>query len=79
MLHQAIAIAAPGDILVASVAGYTEAGAWGEITSTAAKVRGIEGLVIDGGIRDSAEIRKLNFPIFAKSICIKATVKEILA
>ncbi len=59
-LHKAIEIAAPGDVLVVEAGGYKEAGGmWGEIMSFAAKARGIEGLVIDGAVRDVKAIKKL--------------------
>src|SRR5674476_643005 len=46
-LHQAVAAAQPGVVLVASVGGYCMAGAWGEVLTAAAQARGIAGLVID--------------------------------
>jgi 4-hydroxy-4-methyl-2-oxoglutarate aldolase len=76
MLHQAIAIARPGDVLVVSVDGFTEAGHWGEIAAEAAMQKGIVGLVIDGGIRDVEPISRLGFPVFARGICIKGTTKK---
>jgi 4-hydroxy-4-methyl-2-oxoglutarate aldolase len=48
MLHQAIYMAKPGDILVVEVSGYYEAGYWGDIMTHAAMQRGIKGLIIDG-------------------------------
>jgi 4-hydroxy-4-methyl-2-oxoglutarate aldolase len=77
-LHKAISVASPGDVLVANVGGYEEAGVWGEIVSLAAKVKGIEGLVIDGCVRDSLRIKELGFPVFARGLSIKGTVKETL-
>ena len=53
MLHKAIYVAKPGDVIVADAKGYTEAGAWGEIMAVAAKERGIAGLVFNGAVRDS--------------------------
>jgi 4-hydroxy-4-methyl-2-oxoglutarate aldolase len=76
-LHVAIAMAQPGDVIVADVGGYTEAGHWGEITTAAAQHRGVAGLVINGGVRDIAAIRPRNFPIFAAAVCMKATVKAV--
>jgi 4-hydroxy-4-methyl-2-oxoglutarate aldolase len=76
-LHAAIAMAQPGDVIVADVGGYTEAGHWGEITTAAAQHRGVVGLVINGGVRDIAAIRPRGFPIFAAAVCMKATVKAV--
>jgi 4-hydroxy-4-methyl-2-oxoglutarate aldolase len=76
MLHHAITIARPGDVLVASVDGYTEAGHWGEVVTVAAMHKGIAGLVIDGGVRDIDPISKLGFPVFARNVCLKGTTKK---
>lgn len=75
-LHVAIALARPGDVIVADVGECTEVGHWGEITTVAAQARGIAGLVINGGVRDVAQIRQRGFPVFAPSISMKAAVKE---
>ncbi|GIV76973.1 4-carboxy-4-hydroxy-2-oxoadipate aldolase/oxaloacetate decarboxylase [Litorilinea aerophila] len=74
-LHAAIALAQPGDVIVADVGEALEAGHWGEITTIAAQQRGIAGLVINGGVRDVAAIRHRGFPIFSASVSMKATVK----
>jgi len=76
MLHQAIVMAKPGDVIVAQVGNYKQFGVWGEITSTACMVRGINGFVTDGSVRDVNEITELGFPVFSRGICIKGTVKE---
>ncbi|MBC7234941.1 MAG: 4-carboxy-4-hydroxy-2-oxoadipate aldolase/oxaloacetate decarboxylase [Chloroflexi bacterium] len=76
MLHAAIAIARPGDVIVADVGGLLDAGYWGEITTVAAMARGVVGLVINGGIRDRGPISELGFPIWSAAICMRATVKR---
>jgi 4-hydroxy-4-methyl-2-oxoglutarate aldolase len=78
MLHKAIYVAEPGDVLVATVGEYAEAGPWGEIMAWAAQVRGVAGLIIDGSVRDAGAITKLQFPVFSRSLCIKGTTKECL-
>lgn len=78
MLHKAIYVAEAGDVLVATVGGYTEAGPWGEIMTLAAQARGIAGLIIDGSVRDSRSIRDLQFPVFSKALSIKGTTKDSL-
>lgn len=76
MLHQAISIAQPGDVLVATVDGYCEAGIWGEIATIAAQVRGIRGVVTDGAVRDIEQIQRLGFPVFSRALSIKGTTKR---
>jgi 4-hydroxy-4-methyl-2-oxoglutarate aldolase len=78
MLHKAIERAQPGDILVASVGGYFEAGYWGGLMATSAVAKKIGGLAIDGSIRDSAEIIRMGFPIFCRGFCIRGTTKTVL-
>ena len=80
MLHKAIAVAGEGDVIVAAQEEESDiqAGGWGDINSLAAAVRGIKGLVIDGYIRDSKEIIAMGFPVFARGISIRGTLKNKL-
>jgi 4-hydroxy-4-methyl-2-oxoglutarate aldolase len=75
-LHHAIYAASPGDVLVADCGGAPEYGYWGEITTLASQKRGLGGLVITGGVRDSRQIVRMGFPVFAGAICILGTVKD---
>lgn len=76
LLHRAIASASEGDVLVADVSGFYEAGYWGEIMTVASLARGIAGLVIDGCVRDANEIEELGFPLFCRGLCIRGTTKH---
>jgi len=75
-IHRALYAAQPGDVLVVHVSGAYEHGYWGEIMSTAAKVRGLAGLVIDGCVRDGALLEQIGFPVFARGLCIRGTGKD---
>ena len=75
-LHRAIYVAQPGDVLVVHVSGEYDWGYWGEIMSCAAQVRGLAGLVIDGGVRDGAVLADLGLPVFARGLCIRGTGKD---
>lgn len=75
-LHLAIAAARPGDVLVADYGGSLESGPFGEIMALACRMRGIAGLVIDGAVRDSAQIAGLGFPVFARGLNIRGTAKS---
>ena len=59
--------AKPGDVLVFDNGGKAIS-TWGGLASTAAKIRGIEGVVIDGGCRDADQIAELGFPVFTRHI-----------
>jgi 4-hydroxy-4-methyl-2-oxoglutarate aldolase len=75
-IHRAIYAAAPGDVLVVATGQSLEAGYWGEILNEAALARNLGGLVIEGGVRDSAALARQNFPVFSAGICMFGTVKD---
>lgn len=75
MLHKAVSMAKPGDILVVDVDGFQEAGIWGEIITTAAKMKGIVGIITNGTVRDSIPIKDMNFPMFSRGLSMKGTTK----
>jgi len=78
-LHKALALANPGDVLVVNAGGYKECGMWGEIMSLAAQKKGIEGLVVDGAVRDLVGIAGMKFPVFARALSPSGTTKETLS
>jgi regulator of RNase E activity RraA len=65
MIHAAIALARPGDVLVIDGKGDQTAALMGTIMMTACKQLGIAGVVIDGAVRDSLEIDEMDFPVFS--------------
>lgn len=75
-LHLAIAAARPGDVLVVDYGGSLESGPFGEIMALACQMRGIAGLVIDGAVRDSAQIAAAGFPVFCRGLNIRGTTKS---
>lgn len=74
-LHHAVLEAPPGSVLVADLGG-ARFGHWGEILTVAAQRQGIAGLLIDGGVRDAAEIEALGFPVFSRNNAIHGTRKD---
>ena len=64
---EATDVAKEGDVIVV-YAGSKQVAIWGELASWSCKQRGIAGIVIDGAVRDVAEIRRLRFPVFAKYV-----------
>ena len=67
MLHAAIHRAAPGSIIVVEAGDVDYAVAGGNVCAVAQR-RGIAGFVVDGVIRDLAEVRKMGFPVFARGV-----------
>lgn len=76
MIHKAVTVARPGDVLVVCIGNDVESGAWGEILTTAAIARGIVGLVIDGAVRDIDAVERRGFPVFARGAAVGATMKR---
>lgn len=75
LLHLALSIARPGDVLVVDSQSMIEAGAWGDLMTTSAVARRLGGLVIDGSVRDTEAIRAMGFPVFSRGVCVKGTTK----
>jgi len=76
VIHYALTLAKPGDVLVVDSKAYLGAGPWGDILTLAAMERGIAGLVIDGAVRDSDSILEMGFPVFSRGLCITAAQKN---
>jgi len=68
MSHEAISVAHPGDVLVIDGRGYVDTSIWGGVQALAAKRRGIAAVIVDGAIRDVAEMRRSRFPVFCKGV-----------
>ncbi len=75
-IHVAVASAPPGYALVVDVGGEAGFGYWGEVLTTAARSRHLAGLVIDGGVRDSAALEAHRFPVFSTLIALRGASKN---
>ena len=74
-IHKAIYEAPKGSVLVVDTQGYHNCGYFGDIMALACQVRGIAGLVIDGGCRDSYDMQEMGFPVFSRTINSGGTIK----
>lgn len=68
---EAIDIAEENSVIVVDAGGVGPA-VWGELATTSCMTKNIAGVVIFGGVRDVEDIRKMQFPVFAKLICPEA-------
>jgi 4-hydroxy-4-methyl-2-oxoglutarate aldolase len=75
-IHAAVACAPEEHVLVVAVGDEREYGYWGEVLTVAAQSRGLGGLVIDGGVRDSARIGHLRFPVFSAMVALRGATKQ---
>jgi regulator of RNase E activity RraA len=76
MVHKAIDIAGPGDVIVVDAGGDVSNAIIGEIMLTLAAKRGVAGFVIDGAIRDSDAIARSSLPVFARGANHRGPYKD---
>ena len=76
VIHQALELFKPGDVLVVDGEGDVTRALVGEIMSLIAEVRGAAGLVIDGAIRDAAVLAASDFPVFARAAIHRGPYKN---
>lgn len=68
MLHAAMDLAKPGDIIVIDAGGFKERAIFGELMATYMRERGVRGIICDGAIRDYGGLAALeNFQVYARS------------
>lgn len=76
MVHAAIEQAGTGDVIVVVPVSESAYGFIGDLMATQMQVRGVRGYVTSGGVRDTAELRSMGFPVWAAHVSSEGTVKD---
>jgi 4-hydroxy-4-methyl-2-oxoglutarate aldolase len=75
MIHAAMDVVQPGDVLVVTTTSASTDGMFGDLLATSCQTHGVVGLIIDAGIRDTADLTTMKFPVWAMAISAQGTVK----
>jgi 4-hydroxy-4-methyl-2-oxoglutarate aldolase len=75
MIHAAVEVCEPGDILVVATTAPSTHGMFGDLLATSLLARGVRGLVIDAAVRDTADLRQMGFGVWTRHVSCQGTVK----
>ena len=76
MLHKALSLARPGDIVVMNTQGNTGNSGFGELLATSAVKLGVRGVILDGTVRDADALEALRLPVYARGLCPNGCNKD---
>jgi 4-hydroxy-4-methyl-2-oxoglutarate aldolase len=75
MIHAAVEVCQPGDVLVVTNTAPSTHGMFGELLAGSLMHRGVRALVIDAGVRDTVELREMGFAVWSQHVSVQGTVK----
>ena len=69
MVHKALELASPGDVVVVDTCGNRTSAVFGELMGKAAAARRLGGLIVDGAVRDVEHLSAMRFPVYSRTVC----------
>lgn len=75
MIHAAVEVCQAGDVLVVTNTAPSTHGMFGELIATSLMARGVRALVIDAGVRDTTDLRSMDFGVWSRYVSCQGTVK----
>jgi 4-hydroxy-4-methyl-2-oxoglutarate aldolase len=76
MIHAAIELCQAGDVLVVTNTAPSTHGMFGDLMASSLMARGVRGLVIDAGVRDTGDLRRMGFFVWSQHVSVEGTVKS---
>jgi 4-hydroxy-4-methyl-2-oxoglutarate aldolase len=76
MMHRALALSRPGDVIVIATDQPTLSAMWGNLVTTSARARGLAGAIVDGPVRDTASIQTMQFPVWSRCISPRRSTRK---
>ena len=76
MIHAAVEVCQPGDVLVVTNTAPSTHGMFGDLLASSLMARGVVGLVMDAGVRDTMDLRAMGFAVWTRHVSCEGTVKN---
>lgn len=76
MIHAAVEVCQPGDVLVVTTTAPSTHGAFGDLLATSLAVKGVRGLIMDAAVRDTLDLREMKFPVWSRHVSCQGAVKN---